>query len=94
MLFEYLIIVAYFFAMSVPVAVVYMFYRIDTDPETAGMIPEADTYRLPDETAAEETYLPPGGGSVEEPTAFLPRRRRGAEENEGGNRGRLPSDER
>jgi hypothetical protein len=93
MLFEYLIIVAYFFASAIPVAVVYMFYRIDTDPETAGMIPEADTYRLPDEGAA-EPYLPPGREDGEHPTAELPQRRRGAEENNGENREALSRHER
>ena len=55
MLFEYLIIIAYFFASAIPVATVVVFFMLQANPETADLIPEADTYRMPDDCLPDES---------------------------------------
>lgn len=68
---EILIIIGYFVMLMVPVATVVVFFRLQARPETARLLPELDSYHLPDEgrpvaalSPAELPGEPPRDGSV------------------------------
>ncbi len=58
MISDILIIIATFVVQLIPVATVVAFFKLDSNPDTAHLLPELDSYYLPDE--AQPKLLPPG----------------------------------
>lgn len=55
---DVLIIITVFVVQLIPVATVVAFFRLDSNPDTAHLLPELDSYYLPDEQPPK--LLPPG----------------------------------